>query len=105
AEGERGHDPEVPAAPAQTPEEIRVLRRAGRQHATVGGHDLGLEHVVARETALALQPAAPAAERQARDAGGGEAAARHGEPELLSGLVELAPGEPRLRLHDLRIGV
>jgi hypothetical protein len=38
---ERGHYAEVPAAAAQRPEQVRVLRPAGGDEAAVGGDDVG----------------------------------------------------------------
>ena len=41
------HDAEVAAAAAQCPEQVRVLLGAGGEEATVGGHDVGRDQVVA----------------------------------------------------------
>ena len=65
-------------------------------HAAVGGHDLGLDEVVAHETELALEPAAAAAEREAGDTGRRHAATRAHEAVLLRRGIELAPREPGL---------
>ena len=102
-ERELGDDAEVAAAAAQAPEQVGVLV-VGRGHdAAVGGHDLGLDQVVAREAELALEPPAAAAEGEAGDAGAGHAPAGDGEPVLLGRGVELAPGAaPRRRVRSAR---
>ena len=68
-EMELGDDAEVAAAAPQTPEEVGVLVGRRGDDPAVGGDDLGLEQVVAHEAELALEPAAAAAEREARDPG------------------------------------
>src|SRR5205823_4500825 len=98
-------DAEVAAASTQAPEQVRVLRGAGGHDAAVGGHDIRLEQVVGSEAALALEPPAAAAEGEAGDAGGGEAAAGDREAVLLGGRVELAPGQSGLGLDHARVGI
>src|SRR6185503_1246998 len=56
AELERGDDPEVAAAPAQTPEQVRVLFLAGSQELAVGGDDVGGKQVVAGQAVLTQEP-------------------------------------------------
>lgn len=69
AELELGDDPEVPAAAAQPPEQVRVLRLARVQDLAVGGHDLEAGHVVAGQAELPGKPAHSPAEGQAADTG------------------------------------
>ena len=66
---------------------------------------LGRQQVVGREAALALEPAAAAAQREPGDPGGREAAAGDRQAVLLRRRVELAPGQARLRARRLRLGV
>src|SRR5204862_3954244 len=96
---------EVAAAAANAPEEVRVLVLAGADHAAIGGDHRGRQEVVAREAALALEPATATAEQQAGDPGGGKAAARDGEAVHLRRAVELAPGETGLGAAGLGIRV
>jgi hypothetical protein len=46
AERERGDDTEVPAAAAQCPKQVGMLRRGRRYQSAVGQYDLGLEQIV-----------------------------------------------------------
>jgi hypothetical protein len=46
SELERGDDPEVAAAAAQAPEQVRVLVLAGGDQIAVGGHDVAGQQVV-----------------------------------------------------------
>ncbi len=81
-EVERGHDAEVAASAPEAPEQIGVLV-GGRDHlASVRGHHLGLDEVVAGEPELPLEPAAAAAEREPGDAGRRHAPAGDGEAVL-----------------------
>ena len=94
---ERGHHAEVAAATAESPEEVAigVLARgddlAGRQH------HLGRQQVVDGHPVFAHQPRDPAPERETRDPGGGDDAARGREPEGARGTVELADRDAPLR--------
>ena len=45
-EQEARHHPEVAATPSQGPEKVWVAEPAGRDEATVGEHNIGLEKVV-----------------------------------------------------------
>src|SRR5829696_4045664 len=101
AEVEGGDDAEVPAAPPEAPEQVGVLRLGGDHLTTVGGDHLGLDQVVAHEPELAIEPAAPAPQREPGDAGGGHPPTGHSEPVLLGGGVELPPGKTGLGPHPL----
>ena len=94
---ERRHDPEVRAGPAHAPEELGILVLACPHDPAVGGHELDREQAVDRQTELALQPAHPAAEREAGHPGVGDDADRADEPVRLRGVVEL--GEQRAAAH------
>jgi hypothetical protein len=50
---EAGGDAEVPAAPADRPEQVRVLLSIDQQQLAVGGDDPGGQEVVDREPVLA----------------------------------------------------
>ncbi len=105
AELERGDHAEVAAAAAQRPEQLGMLVR-GRAHLlALGGHELDGEQVVAGQAVLALEPAGPAAEREAGHAGGRHAAAGGGEAVGLGGAVELRPGRAGADARDPALGV
>ncbi len=87
---ERGGDAEVRAGAAQAPEELRVLVLARTHLAAVRRDEVDREQAVDREPERALEPAEPAAERQAGDAGVRHGADRAGERVLLRRVVELA---------------
>jgi hypothetical protein len=91
---ERRDDPEVPAAAAEAPEELGVLRLGGPDDPPVGRDHVGREQVVARKAVLAHQPADPAAEREPADAGGRDEAPRGREPVRLGLVVDVGPGRP-----------
>jgi hypothetical protein len=94
----RGHDTEVSAAPADGPEQVRVLLRACGDELAIRGHDIGRQQIVAGEAVLAHEPAEAATERQARDAGVRDGAARRCQSERLRFVVEFGPGQAGLSL-------
>ena len=102
---ERRDDPEVAAAAADAPEELRVLSTARRQPLAGSCHDLGRQEVVGREPALALEPAAAAPQREAGDPGRRETPTRDREAVLLGRRVELPPGQARFRARRARLGI
>ena len=63
---ELGDDSEVPAAAAETPEQVRILVGARLDELAVGRHHVHRDELVDRQAVLALNPADPAAERQSR---------------------------------------
>src|SRR5204863_762022 len=63
-EHERRDDPEVAAAAADAPVEVRVLARAALDETAVGRDHVRGEEVVAGQAALALEPATAAPERE-----------------------------------------
>ena len=89
---ERGDDPEVSAAAAQGPEQLRVAGLAGGDDLAGRSHDLGRTQVVAGQPEPALQHPHPAVQRQAADAGLGDLAGRYGQPEQLGLVVEVGQG-------------
>ena len=94
---ERRHDPEVRAGSAHAPEELGMLVLARPHDLAVGGDELDREQVVDRQAELALQPAHPAAERQAGHSRVGDDTDRADEPVRLRRVVEL--GEQRAAAH------
>ena len=75
-----------------------MLVLAGAQHLTVRGDDLERRDVVARQADLPGQPAHPAAEGEAADAGVRHVAGGDGEPVLLGRPVQRP--EEGAALHD-----
>src|ERR671934_905969 len=64
---ERGGDAEVPAASAKRPEEVGMRLFADVEHLTLCCHELNGQEVVDREAVDSVQPAEPAAQREAGD--------------------------------------
>ena len=60
-----GDDPEVAAAAAQSPEELRVLVGARGDEPSVGGHEINGDEVVDGEAMLPHEPTDPSAQRDA----------------------------------------
>jgi hypothetical protein len=87
---ELGHHPEVPAAAAQPPEQLRVLPFAGRQQLAVRAHQLQADDVVTGQPVPPGQPAHAAAQGEAADPGVGDVAGRGGQPVGLGGPVQVA---------------
>ena len=105
SEGERGDHAEVAAAAAEGPEQVRFLGRARPHLPAVGEHDLRREQVVDGQSVRPRQVPEAAAEGQAADAGGGEDAARGGEPVGAGGCVHLAPGAAAADPHGPDHGI
>ena len=105
AELERGDDAEVAAAAAQRPEQVRVLVLARADPLAARQHDLRADEVVDRQAVLAGEVAEAAAEREPADAGGRDDPAGGGEPVLVRGAVDLAPGAPAADAHGPRARV
>ena len=61
------HDPEVPAAAAERPEEVRVPVRIDLEAFPVRGHELNGEQIVDRQAVLADEPADASSEGQPGD--------------------------------------
>src|SRR6185437_16360982 len=97
AELELGYHPEVPAAAAKTPEQVRVLRFARAQDLAISGYDLEAGDVVACQSNPPGKPAHAPTEGQAADPGVRDVAGRGGQPERLGGSIEGA--EQRAALY------
>ena len=113
AEGERGDDPEVATAAAQSPEEVRLGVGGRRTDGAVGADDLRLDEVVARQAVLGVEVAVAATEGEPGDAGLGHPAERGRQAEHLRLAVDvgeqgaaLHPREPahRVDLHAAHAG-
>ena len=101
AEVETRRDAEVPATPAEGPEELRVRR----DHAPVGRDELGADEVVAREAVLRRQVADAPAQRQAADTRRPDDPSGRDEAVGLRRRVEVEPGRAAARARDPRLGV
>src|SRR5919201_2170395 len=93
----RGDDAEVPATPSHPPEEVRVLRRAGRAELTVCRDNIDRQQVVAGQAETAHKVAKTAAECESRNACSGDGTTGGCQAKGLGLLIELTPGEARLR--------
>ena len=102
---ERGRDTEVPAAPAQRPEEVGMRVGVDLEHLAVGRHELGGEQVVSGEPVLGHQPAEAAAERVAGDPGRRDRASRDGQSVLGCRVVQLPPEHAALDGGRCAVGV
>ena len=98
---EAGHDPEVAAAPANRPEQVRVRRLAHGEQAAVRRDQLDGDQVVDRQAVLAGQEADPAAERDPGDPDrrgvaerGRQAVGRRGAGVLAGREARLCPRTP-----------
>ncbi len=98
-------DAEVAAAAAEPPEELLVSVGAGVDDGSVRRDDLRSHEVVAGQAVLGRQVADPAAEREARDPGRADDAARSDEAEGLRGGVEVEPRRTTLGPGDACAGV
>ena len=102
---EAGDDAEVAAAPADRPEEVRMVVRIGRDQTTIGRHDLdGLQRVDG-EAVLADEEADTAAERQAGDADGAGVAERGGKAVRRGRCRVLARGQAGLGPRRSSLGI
>ena len=103
--GERGGDPEVAAAAAQRPEQVRVRFGRDLDDLAVGGHELDREHVVRCQAELRHEPAEPAAEREPGDPRRGDGPTRDRQPVLRGRGVELGPRHAPLGACRSGLGV
>jgi hypothetical protein len=97
AVGERGDDPEVATAAAQSPDQVRMRLRSYLQQVAVGGDQLGLDEVVAGQAVPTVQPAQAAAQCEPGDTGHRHDAERSGQTVLLRSAVEFAKGQAGAR--------
>ena len=102
AEGERGDDAEVAAAAAQRPEQVRVRGLARRHQRAVGEHDICREQVVDGQPEAPGEIADAAAQCETADARRGQEARRRRHAERHGGVVDIAPGAPRVDADGVR---
>ena len=89
---EAGHHAEIAAPAAQRPEQVGVGAGAGPQQPPIRRHHVHGQQVVDAEAMARAQPADPARQGEAGDAGVGDQAAGGGEAERLGVAVDVAPG-------------
>ena len=94
---EPGRDPEVAAAAADRPEQVRMRLRVHVQQLPVGGHQLGCEEVVDGEPVLADEEADAASERETADPDRARIAEPGREPVRPGGSGVLDRSQTRLR--------
>src|SRR5215471_5461053 len=87
---------EVASPAAYSPHQIVVLMIRDVQETSVGGHDVGADKVVRREAEAARQMSESAANSESGDAGCGYDPTRHGQPEGLGLIVNVAPYAARV---------
>ena len=105
--GEGRDHPEIAAATADAPEQVRVLL-VGRVDGGPGrGHDVDREQVVHGQSVGMREPPEAAAEGEPRDARPGHDPDRHRETERFGGAIDMAQRGtgrdthfPRVRVHD-----
>ena len=101
---ELGHDPEVAAAAAEGPQELRIARRPGLDDVARRGDDVGPHQVVAGEPGRAHQVADAAGQRQPADAGVPERARRSWRGRAASSPVDVLPQRAALDDRSPRRG-
>jgi len=97
--------PEVAAAAAQRPEQVRVVLGVGTPHLAVGGHHLGGQQVVDRQAVLSDQVADATGQRDPADADRAGVAEPGRQAMHVGGGGVLAGGQARLRPGAARLGV
>ncbi len=104
-EGEGGHHAEIAATAAQGPEEIGMVVRVDGEELAIGGDDFGGDDVVAAQTEGAHEVAESAAHGEPADAGGGDDPAGGGETGVMTGGIELGPGDAALDDGGVALGI
>src|SRR5689334_15339976 len=90
------HHSEIAPTTAHPPEEVRVLDRTGGKLLALGRYHINREQVVAGQTVAAGQPAYPATQGEAGNAGAGNQPSGGRQTRGLRLLVEFRPGQTRL---------
>ena len=105
AEEEAGHDAEISAAAAQSPQEVRVLRLGSCDETAVGQNHVRLEQAVDGEPVLAREVTVTAAQREPGDAGRREDPEGDGLTEGLGRVIDVAGRAARAHSHRPVLGV
>ena len=96
AEEERCDDPEVAAASAHRPVQIRVFLCISCDEAPVGEHHVHRQKIIDGQTVGAAQMADPTAQRQPRDASRRNRSRRRGHPKGVRGVIHVGAGATTL---------
>lgn len=94
SELQRGDSPEVAAAAAQRPQQVRMLVLADADEVTVGRDGLRAYEVIAGEPVRTVEMAESAAQDEPRDADARDDRPRCGQSDLARGAVDIRPGRP-----------
>ncbi len=105
AEGELGDHPEVPAAAADRPEQVRVGFPARRPNLAIGGDDLHFDQLVDGEPETARQVSESTTEGQAGHPGLRHEAEGGGQPMLLGGPVHIAEKTAGANVNQSLLGI
>ena len=97
---ERRHDPEVPATPSQSPEQIGVLMCISLDDLTVSLDHFGREEVVTSCAVQSHHVTQPAAEGETRNSGVRNLPASSGPAKGCRRAIKLFPRHPGLRRSD-----
>ena len=100
AETEARDRPEVPAAPAQCPEQVLIFVGGSSSDLAVGGDDLDLVEVVNGPAELSAEVAESPAEREPGDARERDEAEHGGESVGLGGAVDVSEEATRADVGD-----
>lgn len=104
-QSEPRHDAEVASAAAQRPEQIGVVLLVHLEKLAVGGHDLGADEVVDRQTVLADEEPDAAGQRDPAEADA-PSVAQAGRQAVLAGRLGVAAGgDAGLRPRGPAVGI
>ena len=84
---EASHDTKIPAAAAQGPKQVWVVRRTGSHQLPIGQHDIRFEQVIDRQTESPREITVATAEREARDARRRDNSRRHGQSKSMRRVI------------------
>src|SRR6266498_5612130 len=96
----RGDHAEVPATPANSPEQVAILVSAGNNEFPIGQDDVSREEIVNRQTILSRQVPNATAQSQAANASRRDDSGRNSEPECMGGVVNVAPTAAAAHSHS-----
>src|ERR1700689_1922299 len=90
-EQKRSHHPEVSATPADSPEEVGIFVRAGRDKPSIRQDDIGRQKVIDGQAILSCEVSHAAAQSKAANTCGRNDARWHGEAEGVRSVVHVPP--------------